>query len=146
MRDANDDDEPVDHHHLSNHLPQRPLNKQWNIKHTILVPPNPMSQNLPKHGRPHSRVHNPIQLPPLLLIIKYDRTQFLPVKSPVWLNYAVAEICLDLGECRCAGFDDLTSDEVCINEGNASCSEEVGDRGFAGRDASCKADDWMGCQ
>jgi hypothetical protein len=63
---------PIYNYHTPDPFPQTAFDKERDIQHTIFVSPHPISQHLPDHRPSNGRMYNPVQKPPLLLVIEDD--------------------------------------------------------------------------
>lgn len=89
-------------------------------------------------------MYNSVQYLPLLFIIEHDRTQLGSVQIAIRQEDVLAKDLDDARKSGCAGLDDLTGDEVCVDDGNVVGFEESRDSGFAGSNSACEADNWVG--
>lgn len=87
-----------------------------------------MGDNLPQHCSTNCGVDNLIQRPPLLLVIEYDGTQLLPVKSTLGSEDVCSKVLDDLRKSGCTRFDNFASDDIGVNDGYMFSCEELRDR------------------
>lgn len=96
-QDGNERYSRVHDNDLPNPLPDPRFNQQRYVHDTNLLSLDPSNNNSPNHRLPHSRVHDPIQLLPLPLVVEYHGPELLPIQVSVWLEYILPERLDDSG-------------------------------------------------
>ena len=98
----------------------------------------PVSQDAQKHLSSDSGVCYAVQNFALRLIIEDDRPKLGTIESTVWVEDVFPEVRYYLRVDGCPRFDYLTSDEICVDDGQAERLELCRYGGFSCRDSTCK--------